>query len=87
MGVSGGNFLVANTGSVVLVTNEGNGRMGTICRARHLAVVGIEKVILAGGPDDLLRLLPRRASGQVISSYVSIVRGRSARATPRGPNG
>ena len=88
MGVSGGNFLVADTGSVVLVTNEGNGRMGTVLPRVHLAVVGIEKVIprMADLPT-FLRLLPRSASGQTISSYVSIVTGRGAGGTPRGRSG
>ena len=86
MGVSGGNFLVADTGSVVLVTNEGNGRMGTILPRVHLAVVGIEKVIprMADLPT-FLRLLPRSASGQTISSYVSIVTGTRRAGDPEGP--
>ena len=86
MGVSGGNFLVADTGSVVLVTNEGNGRMGTVLPRVHLAVVGIEKVIprMADLPT-FLRLLPRSASGQVISSYVSIVTGTRRAGDPEGP--
>jgi L-lactate dehydrogenase complex protein LldF len=86
MGVSGGNFLVADTGSVVLVTNEGNGRMGTVLPRVHLAVVGIEKVIprMADLPT-FLRLLPRSASGQAISSYVSIVTGTRRAGDPEGP--
>jgi len=87
MGVSGGNFLVADTGSVVLVTNEGNGRMGTVLPRVHLAVVGIEKVIprMADLPT-FLRLLPRSATGQAISSYVSIVTGTRRAGDPEGPD-
>jgi L-lactate dehydrogenase complex protein LldF len=86
MGVSGANFLVADTGSVVLVTNEGNGRMGTILPRVHFAVAGIEKVIprMADLPT-FLRLLPRSASGQILSSYVSILTGTRRAGDPEGP--
>jgi L-lactate dehydrogenase complex protein LldF len=86
MGVSGANFLVADTGSVVLVTNEGNGRMGTVLPRVHLAVAGIEKVIprMADLPT-FLRLLPRSASGQTISSYVSILTGTKRPGDAEGP--
>jgi L-lactate dehydrogenase complex protein LldF len=86
MGISGANFLVADTGSVVLVTNEGNARMGTILPRVHLAVAGIEKVI--PGMADLptfLRLLPRSASGQTLSSYVSILTGTRRDGDAEGP--
>jgi len=80
MGISGGNFLVASDGAVVVVTNEGNGRMCTTVPPVHVAVVGVEKVVrdyedLA----DVLRILAVEATGQVITSYLSIVRG------PAGP--
>src|SRR3990172_2316842 len=86
MGVSGANFLVADTGSLVLVTNEGNGRIGAVLPRVHLAVVWIEKVIprMAALPT-FLRLLPRSASGQTISSYVSIVTGTKRAGDPEGP--
>ena len=86
MGVSGANFLVADTGSLVLVTNEGNGRMGAVLPRVPLAVGGIEKVIprMADLPT-FLRLLPRSASGQAISSYVSIVTGTKRAGAPEGP--
>jgi len=78
MGVSGANFLLAETGSAVLVTNEGNGRMVTTLPRLHVVIAGIEKII----PNlqdlaTLLRLLPRSATGQSISNYVSVL-------TPRG---
>ena len=76
MGISGGNFLVAETGSVALVTNEGNGRMVTTLPKVHVVVTGIEKVIPT--LEDLallLRLLPRSATGQSISNYVSVLTG------------
>jgi L-lactate dehydrogenase complex protein LldF len=76
MGISGGNFLIAETGSVALVTNEGNGRMVTTLPRVHVVITGIEKVI--PGLDDLpllLRLLTRSATGQSISNYVSLLTG------------
>ncbi|MBI5343374.1 MAG: iron-sulfur cluster-binding protein [Deltaproteobacteria bacterium] len=86
MGITGANFLCADTGSVVLVTNEGNGRMGTILPRVHLVVAGIEKVIprLADLPV-LLRLLTRSATGQSISSYVSVLTGGRRPEDPEGP--
>ena len=86
MGVTGANFLCADTGSVVLVTNEGNGRMGTILPRVHLVVAGIEKVIprLADLPV-FLRILPRSATGQIISTYVSVLTGSRRERDPEGP--
>ena len=76
MGLSGGNFLVAETGSVVLVTNEGNGRMVTSLPKVHVVITGIEKVIpTLEDLCTLIRLLPRSATGQSISNYVSVLTG------------
>ena len=76
MGLSGGNFLVAETGSVALVTNEGNGRMVTTMPRVHVVITGIEKVIpTLEDLSTLMRLLPRSASGQSISNYFSILTG------------
>ena len=76
MGISGGNFLVAETGTLVLVTNEGNGRLTTTCPRVHVAVVGIEKVIprLEDVPV-FLKLLARGATGQTLSVYTTVVTG------------
>jgi L-lactate dehydrogenase complex protein LldF len=76
MGISGGNFLVAETGTLVMVTNEGNGRMCTTLPDLHVAVVGIDKVI----PDwesltVFLKLLARSASGQKLSTYTQFITG------------
>jgi L-lactate dehydrogenase complex protein LldF len=76
MGLSGGNFLVAETGSVALVTNEGNGRMVTTIPKVHVVITGIEKVIpTLEDLSTLMRLLPRSATGQSISNYFSILTG------------
>jgi len=81
LGISGGNFLIAETGSVAIVTNEGNGRMTTTLPKVHVAITGIEKVIPTLEDLSLLnRLLPRSATGQAISNYFSILTG------PRGDN-
>lgn len=76
MGISGGNFLVAETGTLTIVTNEGNGRMCTTMPDLHVAVVGIDKVI----PDwesltVFLKLLARSATGQKISTYTQFITG------------
>lgn len=75
-GISGANFAVAHTGSLVIFTNEGNGRMVTTLPRLHVAVLSMEKMIPT--LEDLVtfvRLLPRSASGQALSSYVSIITG------------
>ena len=76
MGISGGNFFVAETGSVVLVTNEGNATLTTTLPRVHVAISGIEKVVpTLEDVATLMRLLPRSATGQSISSYVDILTG------------
>jgi len=76
MGRTGANFLVAETGSVALVTNEGNGRMVTTLPPVHVVVSGIEKVIpTLEDLATLMRLLPRSATGQSISNYLSVLTG------------
>ncbi len=81
LGISGGNFLIAETGSGVIVTNEGNGRMVTTLPRVHVCVTGIEKVVpTLEDVSTLLRVLTRSATGQAISNYVSLFTG------PRGEN-
>ncbi len=86
IGITGANFAVAETGTVVLVTNEGNGRMVTTLPPVHLVVVGIDKLIptLADLPG-FLALLTRSASGQAISSYVSLTTGPRRAGDGEGP--
>ncbi len=86
MGISGANFLCADTGSIVLVTNEGNGRMGTILPRVHVVIAGIDKIVprLADVPP-LLRVLARSASGQSLSSYVSVLTGPARPGDAEGP--
>jgi iron-sulfur cluster protein len=76
MGISGGNIAVAETGSIVLMTNEGNARLVTSLPRIHIALVGIEKLI--ANYDDvatILKALPRSATAQLLTSYVSIITG------------
>ncbi len=80
VGLSGVNFAVAETGTLCLVENEGNGRMCTTVPAVHIAVTGIEKVVekLADVPP-LLKLLTGSAAGQHISTYFNMI------SSPRKP--
>jgi L-lactate dehydrogenase complex protein LldF len=76
LGISGGNFMVAESGSVVICTNEGNGRLCTSSPRIHVAFIGIEKLIPR--LDDLgvfLKLLARSATGQPITVYNHIMTG------------
>jgi iron-sulfur cluster protein len=76
MGITGANIAVAETGSIVLVTNEGNARLVTTLPRIHIALVGLEKLIENFkdiGP--ILTALPKSATGQLITSYVSIISG------------
>lgn len=76
MGISGGNIAVAETGSIVLMTNEGNARLVTSLPKIHVALVGIEKLV-ANYADvaTILKALPRSATAQLLTSYVSIISG------------
>ncbi len=86
MGISGANFLIAETGSALIVTNEGNGRMVTTLPRVHVAISGIEKVVpTLEDVSTLLRLLPRSATGQSITNYVSLLTGTKAREDQDGP--
>src|SRR5262249_6188948 len=76
MGITGANFAIAESGTIVLVENEGNIRLTTSLPWIHVAIVGIEKVIPR--LTDLavfLKILARSASGQKMSSYVSLITG------------
>ena len=86
MGISGANFLVAETGTLVIITNEGNGRLCTSAPRIHVGITGMEKVIPS--LQDLavfLRLLPRSATGQRLTSYVTMVTGPRRTLDEDGP--
>ncbi len=87
MGISGANFLIAETGSAALVTNEGNGRMVTTLPRVHVVITGIEKVVPTLEDFSLLlRLLTRSATGQPISNYVSLLTGVRGEGDLDGPD-
>lgn len=79
MGITGANFAVAETGSLVLVENEGNIRLTSQLPPIHVALVGREKIIpRLADVATFLELLPRSATGQLLTSYVSLITGTAA---------
>ncbi len=85
-GMSGGNFMIAETGTVVIVTNEGNGRLSTSIPPVHIAVVGIEKIIPTWEDfATLIQLLPRSGTGQRMTVYVNGFTGPARLGEPDGP--
>lgn len=86
MGISGANFIIAETGSTLIVTNEGNGRMVTTLPRVHVAITGIEKVVpTLEDATTLLRLLPRHGTGQSITNYISVTTGTKGNDDSDGP--
>jgi len=86
MGITGANFAIAETGTIALLTNEGNGRLVTTMPRVHVALVGFDKLI----PDlksalRVLQVLPRNATGQAISTYLTWITGANECTT--GPAG
>lgn len=76
MGISGANIAVAETGTIVIVTNEGNARLTTTLPPVHVAVVGMEKLVEKfADVKPILEALPRSATGQKITSYVTMITG------------
>ena len=86
MGVSGANFCIAETGSLAIVTNEGNGRLVNTLPGVHVALAGLDKLV-PRIEDALgaLRVLPRNATSQRITSYVTFIDGAGpSRKNPTG---
>ncbi len=86
MGISGANFGVAATGSVVLVTNEGNGRMVTTLPRTHVVVMGVERLVPTF-PDleAILKVLPRAGVGLRATTYVTALTGPRRAGEADGP--
>ncbi|MGB3715954.1 MAG: LutB/LldF family L-lactate oxidation iron-sulfur protein [Candidatus Promineifilaceae bacterium] len=87
MGITGGNIGIAESGSIVLVTNEGNGEMVTALPPVHVVVMGIEKI--APTWDDAavwLALLARSATGQPLSIYTTMISGPARQEDADGPS-
>jgi L-lactate dehydrogenase complex protein LldF len=86
LGVTGANFAIADTGTIVIVENEGNARLTTTIPRLHIAVMGIEKVIRSWSDlATLLPLLPPSGTGQKITSYVSMINGPRRSGETDGP--
>ena len=85
-GISGVNMAVADTGSVVLVTNEGNGRLTTTAPRVHIALMGMERIVPTW-PDAavILETLARSATGQRLSVYTNVITGPRRELDPDGP--
>jgi L-lactate dehydrogenase complex protein LldF len=87
IGISGANFLTADSGAVVIVENEGNARLTTTAPKVHIAVAGIEKVIpRAQDLATFLKLLARSATGQLLSVYTSFLSGPRREGEVDGPD-
>jgi iron-sulfur cluster protein len=78
MGISGANFAIAATGTIGLTTNEGNARLVTTLPRVHVALVGLDKLMpTLHDALRIIRALPRNATGQAITSYVTWITGPS----------
>src|SRR6266404_2065630 len=87
VGISGANFCIAETGTIVIIENEGNIRLTTGLPKTHIAVIGIEKVIPKFADLDVfLKLLPRSGTGQRLTAYQSIITGVKRNADDEGPD-
>ena len=86
VGITGANFLIAETGSSIIVTNEGNGDLTQTLTKAHIVVASLEKVVpTLEDLSTLNRVLPRSATGQEISNYFSILTGPKAPQDADGP--
>lgn len=86
VGITGANFLVAETGTSIIVTNEGNGDLSQTLPKVHIVVASIEKVIpTLEDACTLLRLLARSATGQEFSAYTTFSTGPKRSDDPDGP--
>lgn len=76
IGITGANIAVAETGGIALVTNEGNARLTSTLPKVHVALVGTEKLVpTLEDAAKVIRILPKNATGQAITSYITWIRG------------
>ncbi|HQU82306.1 MAG TPA: LutB/LldF family L-lactate oxidation iron-sulfur protein [Pyrinomonadaceae bacterium] len=86
IGISGANFAVAETGTILILENEGNIRLTTSLTKTHIALVGIEKIIPKFADLDVfLKLLPRSGTGQKLTTYQSLITGTKREKNAEGP--
>lgn len=87
VGITGANFLVAETGSSVIVTNEGNGDLTQTLPKAHVVLASIEKIVpTLEDLDTVMRVLARSATGQEMSVYTTISTGPRRADDPDGPS-
>jgi L-lactate dehydrogenase complex protein LldF len=87
IGISGVNFGVAETGTILILENEGNIRLTTSLPKAHIALMGIEKVIPTFADLDVfLKLLPRSGTGQKLTTYQSLITGTKSKPDDEGPD-
>jgi L-lactate dehydrogenase complex protein LldF len=87
VGITGANFLIAETGSSVIVTNEGNGDLTQTLPRVHIVIASFEKIVpTLNDAMQLVRLLPRSANGQEMTVYTSISTGPRRADDPDGPD-
>ena len=85
-GITGANFLIAETGTSVIVTNEGNGDLTQVLPPVHIVITSIEKIVpTLEDVSTILRLLARSATGQDVSTYTTFSTGPKRAADPDGP--
>ena len=88
VGITGANFLVAETGTSIIVTNEGNGDLTQILPKAHIVIASIEKIVpTLEDAAQLLRVLARSATGQDVSVYTTLSTGPRRPGDPDGPRG
>jgi iron-sulfur cluster protein len=76
MGITGANVAVAETGGIALVTNEGNARLVSTLPKIHVALLGVEKIVpTLEDAATIIRTLPKNATGQLLTSYITWIRG------------
>jgi L-lactate dehydrogenase complex protein LldF len=86
VGVTGANFLVAETGTSIIVTNEGNGDLTQILPRVHIVIASIEKIVpTLEDASTILRVLARSATGQDFSNYTTLSTGPRRDGDPDGP--
>ena len=86
VGITGANFLIAETGSSVIVTNEGNGDLTQLLPRTHIVIASIEKLVpTLEDASTIIRVLARSATGQEISTYTTFSTGPRREGDPDGP--
>ena len=86
IGVTGANFLIAETGTSIIVTNEGNGDLTQILPKVHVVIASLEKIMpTLDDAAQLLRVLARSATGQDMSVYTTLSTGPRRPGDPDGP--